>query len=174
MISNLRAATTALALAASFEPAQAHITLEAPAAPADSIYRAVFRVPHGCGTAATIRVRVQIPDGVRDVRPMPKPGWQLSVVTGPLAQPYSDGHGGMVTQGVREVSWSGGHLPNEFYDEFVMRLRTPAAPGTTIWFPIVQDCEGGAVTRWIEIPAAGRALDDYRTPAAPLRLTPAP
>lgn len=168
-----RAAMAALTFGLFALSAQAHITLETPSAPADRTYRAVFRVPHGCGTAATIAIRIQIPDGVRDVQPMPKAGWQLATMRGPLAQPYSDGHGGMVTQGVREVAWSGGNLPNEFYDEFVMRLRTPAAPGTTIWFPIVQECVGGAVTRWIEIPAAGRSADDYRAPAAGLRLVPA-
>jgi uncharacterized protein YcnI len=37
----------------------------------------------------------------------------------------------------------------------------------------VQDCEGGAAERWIEIPAAGKVADDYPFPAPGLKLTPA-
>jgi uncharacterized protein YcnI len=44
-------------------------------------------------------------------------------------------------------------------------------PGTTIWFPIVQECEQG-VNRWIEIPAEGKSADDYEEPAPGVTLTP--
>ncbi len=60
--------------------ASAHVTLEAQQAPPASFYRAVFRVPHGCGEAATVRLAVTLPDGVRGARPMPKPGWRLTLV----------------------------------------------------------------------------------------------
>lgn len=163
---------TALTLAVlATAPAAAHVTLEAQQAPADSYYKAVVRVPHGCAGSPTTRVRLRIPDGVRDVKPQPKPGWQLEIVTAKLAQPIDDGHGGKITEGVTEVVWSGGRLPDAHYDELVLRVRLPNRPGTVIYWPVVQDCEQGT-SRWIEIPEAGKTSADYKQPAPSLRLTP--
>ena len=36
----------------------AHITLEKEEAPAESFYKAVLRVPHGCEGSATVKVRL--------------------------------------------------------------------------------------------------------------------
>ena len=55
--------------------AQAHAVLESKKAPAASTYKAVLRVGHGCEGSPTKSIRVQIPEGVIAVRPMPKPGW---------------------------------------------------------------------------------------------------
>ena len=53
-------------------PASAHISLESRQATIGADYRAVFGVPHGCAGSATIKFRVQIPEGVIAVKPMPK------------------------------------------------------------------------------------------------------
>ena len=45
-------------------------------------YKAVLRVPHGCEGAATIALRVRIPEGMIAVKPMPKPGWKIDTVSG--------------------------------------------------------------------------------------------
>jgi uncharacterized protein YcnI len=149
--------------------ALAHVTLETPAAPAGSTYKAVLRVGHGCDGSPTVSLRVRIPDGMIAVKPMPKPGWELSTVVEPYPEPvrYFET---TLTQGVREISWSGGRLPDEWYDEFVFRGRLPEAEaGTMVYFPVVQECETGA-HRWIEIPAPGKSADDYREPAPGVRL----
>lgn len=65
-----------------------HITLETQEAPVGSTYKAVLRVPHGCEGKATIAVRVQIPEGVIGVKPMPKPGWTLQVKKGKYEKSY--------------------------------------------------------------------------------------
>ncbi len=147
-----------------------HVSLEGSEAPAGSYYKAVIRVPHGCDGSPTIRIRIRIPEGVVDVKPQPKPGWEVTTVTGKLAEPYTN-HGRTITEGVREVSWSGGRLDDAHYDEFVMRVKLPNRPGEVLYFPTVQECERG-VHRWIEIPEAGRNADDYREPAPALRLVP--
>lgn len=154
-------------------PAVAHVTLETQTAPVGSTYKAVARVPHGCKGAATIKVRVQIPEGVIAVKPMPKAGWMLETVKGKYEKAY-DYYGTPTAEGVREVVWSGGKLLDEHYDEFVFRayLTTDLKPETTLYVPIVQECEGGGVERWIEIPAAGKVSDDYKFPAPGLKLTP--
>ena len=158
----------ALMLAAS--PALAHLSLETTEAPAGSTYKAVIRVGHGCEGAPTTAVRVQIPEGVIAVKPMPKPGWTLetSIAAYPEPVQYRDT---TLTEGVREITWSGGSLPDEWYDEFVFRAHLPEGQvGQIIYFPMVQEC-GSAVSRWIEVPAAGQHGEDFEKPAPSLTLT---
>ncbi len=133
----------------------AHVTLETQQAPVGASYKAVMRVPHGCDGSATTAVRIRLPDGVIGVKPMPKPGWQLSTVTGKYAKPYTL-RGAKVTEGVTEIAWSGGKLADAHYDEFVFMsaLAEGLEAGKTIYFPVVQECEKG-VHRWIEIPKEG-------------------
>jgi uncharacterized protein YcnI len=160
-------------LAAATRPAAAHITLETPEAAIGTAYKAVLHVPHGCAGAATTAIRVRIPEGVVAVKPMPKPGWTLAITEGEYGKSY-DYYGTPTTKGVKEIAWTGGKLPDAWYDEFVFRayLAKELLAGTTLYVPVVQDCEGGAADRWIEIPAAGKSADDYRYPAPGLRLKP--
>ncbi|MBL8670589.1 MAG: YcnI family protein [Alphaproteobacteria bacterium] len=160
----------ALALLIACAPAvvHAHVTLESREAPAGSYHKVVLRVPHGCKGSPTLKVRVRVPDGVTGVKAQPKPGWELATVKGKLAKPVDDGHGGQITEGVNEVTWSG-RLLDEHYDEFVMRVKLPDAPDAVLHWPVVQECEVG-VHRWIEIPAPGKSADDYPEPAPALRL----
>src|SRR3712207_3482303 len=134
--------------------APAHVTLEAQEAPAGSIYKAVLQVGHGCEGSPTTAIRVRIPDGVIAVEPMPKPGWELTTRIESYAQPVAY-YEQMLTEGVREIAWTGGNLPDAWYDEFVFRVRLPeGAAGSVVHFPVMQECEAG-VHRWIEIPEPG-------------------
>ena len=82
---SLLAAALAVAAAGA---AQAHVTLETAEAPVGSTYKAYS----GCRTAARARrprrVRVQIPEGVIAVKPMPKAGLDAGDRHGPYAPPY--------------------------------------------------------------------------------------
>ena len=98
--------------------ASAHVTLESREAKAGSYYKAVLKIPHGCETSATIKVRAAIPEGVIGVKPMPKAGWQLETVRGAYAKSYPVMHGAPVSEGVKEIVWTG-KLLDENYDEFV-------------------------------------------------------
>ena len=153
--------------------ASAHITLETREAPVGAPYKAVLRVPHGCDGAATTALRVRIPEGMIAVKPMPKPGWKIDTVSGKYSKTYSFFHGAKLSEGVTEVSFSGGSLPEAYYDEFVVTgfIAGDLEPGTMLYFPVVQECEKG-VHRWIEIPAAGKSPGDYREPAPGLKLVP--
>lgn len=163
-------AATAL-LAAGIATASAHMTLERGEAAVGSTYKAVFRVPHGCGGKPTNVVRVRIPDGVIAVKPMPKAGWTLEKIRGAYDTTY-EYHGSQVSEGVREVVWSGGNLLDDEYDEFVLRgFLTPGLPvGTTLYFPAVQECPDGAAARWIEIPAEGQDAHELDGPAPGVKL----
>jgi uncharacterized protein YcnI len=155
-------------------PAFAHVTLETAQAAVGSGYKAVLRVGHGCEGSPTTAIRIRIPDGIIAVKPMPKPGWKLDVVSGKYSKSYEVGHGVKIDEGVKEVSWSGGSLPEAFYDEFVFTASIAAdmKAGQAVYFPTVQQCEKG-VHRWIEIPAAGGHGGDQGEPAPALMLMPA-
>ena len=148
--------------------ATAHVTLDTAQAPALAYVRVAIRVPHGCGGASTTALRVQIPDGVTAVKPGMKPGWTITIDRADA--PASGGHD--TAPPVREITWRGGPLPDEFFDEFIMRVRMPDTPNQMIWFAFVQDCEGGKVSRWIERPIGSQTLDQLRMPAYPVLITP--
>jgi uncharacterized protein YcnI len=166
---SVMAALAAALCVGSIASANAHVTLETREAAPASTYKAVLRVGHGCDGAATTAIRIRIPDGASAVKPMPKPGWTLATKEGPLAKPITD-HGRSITTGVVEITWTGGELPDAWYDEFVFRVKLPDdKPGTLVHFPVVQEC-GQAVHRWIEIPEAGKSADDYKEPAPAVKL----
>ncbi len=160
-----RAASVAVALTAFAAPAFAHATLEVQEAKIGASYKAVLRVPHGCGTEATNVVRVQIPEGFYNVKPMPKAGWTLETVTGPYEQAYEN-HGTMLTEGVKEIVWKDGNLPNEWYDEFVFRgtFAGTLKPGK-FYFPAIQECASGQEA-WVNVTGAA----DGGEPAPSLEL----
>ncbi|MBP0438037.1 DUF1775 domain-containing protein [Tianweitania sediminis] len=168
----LKLAAAAAMTAALMGQALAHVSIEPAEAPAESTYKGVLKVGHGCEGAATTSIRVQIPEGVIAVKPMPKAGWELSTKVESYSEPvrYYDQS---LTEGVREIAWTGGKLPDDWYDEFVFRARLPKAePGTVIRFPVVQDCEATTV-RWIEVPAEGQDSHDLKEPAPEVTITPA-
>lgn len=159
-------------------PASAHVSLENRQASVGAPYKAVFAVPHGCAGSATIKIRVQIPEGVIAVKPMPKAGWNVEAVKGKYAASY-EYHGKKFSEGVKEVVWSGGKLPDDNYDEFVIStfLATGLKPNTTLYFPVVQECEQG-ISRWIDIPeGTGHSHShshDGKSPAPGVKLMPKP
>jgi uncharacterized protein YcnI len=164
-ITALAGGVLALPLAAS-----AHITLEKQEAKLGGGYKAVFRVPHGCSGSPTVAIHIQIPEGVINVKPQPKAGWQLATVKGKYDKPYPL-YGNTLTEGVKQVDFTGGNLPDEFYDEFVLSttLAGDLQPDTMIYFPVVQEC-ASSTERWIEIPEAGKTAEDYDMPAPGLKL----
>jgi periplasmic copper chaperone A len=149
----------------------AHVTLEQNQATIGTSYKAVLRVPHGCDGSATTAIRVRIPEGVLDVKPMPKPGWTVAIIRGKYSSTHSLHHA-QVSEGVTEVDWSGGKLPDEYYDEFVFQsyLASDLEAGQMLYFPVVQECEKG-VHKWVEVPTAG---SNHPEPAPGLKLVPKP
>lgn len=147
----------------------AHITLATAEVRPGTYYKAVFQVPHGCDGTATQAIRIQIPEGVIGVKPMPKPGWTLKVTRGAYARSYQS-HGKAVTEGPKEVVWSGGSLSDDNYDEFVFTsFITDFPAGQVVVFPTTQQCEKGEV-RWDQIVSAGENAHSLKSPAPALRI----
>lgn len=176
MFRSVSLATCALAFTFAHAPgASAHVTLETQQAAVGSGYKAILKVPHGCGGSSTVSIRIRVADGVVDVKPMPKAGWKLETKSTKYPKTFSLRNAKM-SEGVTEITWSGGQLPDAYYDEFVFigAISDDLQAGSTIYFPVVQECEKG-VARWIEIPKAGAAHDnggEGAQPAPGLRLVP--
>lgn len=166
----------ALSLAAFFlhlanPGASAHVTFANPEASPNSPYKAVLQVPHGCDGEATTVIRVQIPEGIIAVKPMPKAGWTLTTTRGAYAKSYEN-HGRKVTEGVKEIVWSGGSLADDQLDEFTFSgvVATDGGAAKAVYFPTVQQCAKGEVA-WTEIPAAQQSSRDLKKPAPVLRIS---
>jgi uncharacterized protein YcnI len=154
--------------------AMAHTALEYPVATAGQVYKASFKIGHGCGESPTRQIVVDIPAGVQGVKPMPKPGWQLEVTREKLAKPYTS-HGRQVSEDVARISWTAktaeDMLPNAHYDEFVLTGTLPQRAGMLYW-PVQQVCEQGRHD-WTEIPRPGQKASDLKSPAPALETMPA-
>ena len=153
---------------------RAHVTLDTPSAIAGSYYKAVLMVGHGCeGGQPTHTVTVRLPAGFKGAKPMPKPGWALSIRREPLAQPYTS-HGKTITDDVTEVVWTAqrdeARLPDAQYDEFVLRGQLPATAGP-LWFKVQQRCPAGQLD-WADVPASGTSTKGLKSPAVLLDVQP--
>lgn len=149
----------------------AHVSLETQEAKVGAGYKAVFNVPHGCDGATTTEVTIDIPEGVIAVKPMPKPGWKLSLQKGPYARTYGFYHGAKKSEGVKQVTWSGGELPDEYFDQFVLStyIAGELDPGIKLSFPVTQKCATGEL-KWYDIAAPGVDAHSLEHPAPQLQL----
>ncbi len=152
-LGGLFAALTTLALTTA-QPATAHVILSQPHAPSGAHYTAFLRVGHGCDGSATVAIRVEIPAEVRMARPQPKPGWTLAIEHVRLAQPERGEGGRPVEERVSAITWRGGPLPDDEWDDFGLAAKLPPRTGP-LYFPVVQTCERGEA-RWTDIPAPGQ------------------
>lgn len=154
--------------AASIITAHAHASLEKSESPAGS-YKAVMRIPHGCGEQATNVVRIDLPEGFIQAKPMPKAGWQVEVEKSDYAKTYMN-HGKEVKSGVKSVTWKGGDLPTDFYDEFVISgTLADVEAGSSLAFPTVQTCKEGTVS-WTELAKDGQDPHALEHPAPLLKI----
>ena len=135
--------------------AQAHVTLDTASGAAGTYQKLAFRVGHGCEGKATTGLTVTLPEGAAAAKPMPKAGWKIDIVN---------------SGALREIRWSGGELPDAYFDEFVLQLKLPAEPGK-LYFRIVQQC-GKTSLAWDEI--ANDSGAKLKAPAPVLEVVPAP
>jgi uncharacterized protein YcnI len=164
-----RLGALAAALIAVSSHAHAHVSFENGQATPNSTYKATLRIPHGCEGKPTLKLRVRIPEGIVAVKPMPKAGWKLETTKGSYVKAYRV-HGEAVSEGVTDIVWTGS-LDDGHYDEFVFQARFTDAyqPGATVFFPVVQECDG-AVEEWTQVLAEGQDPHSVNAPAPGVRI----
>jgi uncharacterized protein YcnI len=127
-----RAAGYALALAA-FTSLSAHVTITPSPVRGSASHRFSVRVPTE-RPEPTVSVRLEFPAGLGAPRFLTKPGWTYEL------ERNAEGF-------VTAVTWSGGEIAPDEFDEFVFIARVPAGPAT-LSFRAEQTYKSGEVVAW--------------------------
>ncbi|HWT93399.1 MAG TPA: YcnI family protein [Solirubrobacteraceae bacterium] len=146
--------------------AAAHVTVSPEQIPAEGYSFVDVNVPHGCEESPTTSITVQLPDSVVGATPEVATGWTIKVKEGKLPKPIEQ-HGETITEGPREVTWSGGNLDAHQLQRFGMSIQTAGTAGESAYFKILQKCKEGE-TAWAEIPVEGE--EEPEAPAATVQL----
>jgi uncharacterized protein YcnI len=131
--------------------AEAHVTLQPNEAPEGAYTVLDVRVPNETDDATTTKVAVQFPEGFGDVSYQAVPGWEVEVIDQKLKAPIQTDDG-PVTEGVREVVFSGGRLAPGQFQDFPLSVQIPGKVGDELTFKAVQTYDNGEVVRWIGAP----------------------
>jgi uncharacterized protein YcnI len=125
----------AVTLVAIAGPASAHTEAEAEAATAGRT-RITFTAEAECaeGAEPTNSLRVQLPQGVTDVKPENQNGWSSNVTA-------------------TELTWSAAS-PTIDQDTFTVEMVLAQPVGETVYLPTIQGCPNGEDIAWIQIPTA--------------------
>jgi len=153
-----------LLLSVSASLAQAHISITTPPASAGGYAKVVLQVPHGCSGSATTALTVYLPPAYLVAKPMPKPGWTVTIQKARLAQPIQL-HGRTIDESPSVIRWEGGSLPSDFFDEFALQGKLSEQAGGALTFRTVQTCDKGEVD-WNGAPGSA-------SPAPVLQVMPA-
>lgn len=148
--------------------AKAHVGVNPKTAVAGDYAKLTFMVPHGCDGSPTTKITISIPEGVMAVKPQVNPGWKIAIKKIKLAKPLMS-HGKEITEGVSEVSWTGGPLSDEHFDEFGISVKLPDSEGELL-FPVTQKCKKGE-SEWKDKPGSEHVKHGHSLPAPVLKLT---
>jgi uncharacterized protein YcnI len=162
-----KAFATAVALAALALPAtaSAHVSVHPNEVPTGAFATLDIRVPNESDKANTTKIAVQLPPGFIDVSPEYMQGWTPDVRTAKLAKPVKTDDG-LVTEGVKEIVWSGGKIPPGQFLNFPISTEIPGKAGETLTFKVLQFYDNGEVARWIGGPSSEEPAPDIDVTAA--------
>lgn len=163
----LGAGAAALTLAGAL-PASAHVSAVPNTATTGSTAVVAFRVPHGCDGQDTYELEMSIPESITAVKPKLMPGWIIRIDKVKRDKPLVSGTT-TLTDRVAKVTWSG-NMPDDFFEDFTLRVGLPDAPNTTLNFPVIQRCIGTKPVNWTEIAQPGQPEPEH--PAPSLKITP--
>lgn len=138
-------------------------------APGQSLHLSIA-ISHGCKGSPTTAVRVQIPEGLIVEKAGNAEGFRVDTVKARYERPWN-GPQGPVSEGVKEIIWSGGTLADKTRGEFPLDLYVSADVQTTgtLVLPVVQSCVDGE-NRWTEQADTQAARDALKSPAPVLTL----
>lgn len=161
----LAAATLMLA-----SPVFAHATLSPAEAANGTTVRVAIAIPHGCDGAPTDTVSVALPEGFVAAMPMVKAGWTVEIAKGDYEKNYQV-HGRPVASGALAVTWAGGSVPDDQFDEFIVQGSLQGIDAdASLPFVVTQKC-GAASVVWDQIAAPGENAHALEHPAPTLAVT---
>jgi uncharacterized protein YcnI len=96
--------------------------------------------------AATVGLKILVPNGVKNVTPNVKPGWSIEVKK--------------IGDKVSEINWIGGSIPSGQRDDFAFSAQVPAKETTLVW-KAYQTYDNGEVVEWIHSPTSASKEADF-------------
>jgi len=144
--------------------AAAHVSVNPDSAVPGEPATVAFRVPNERDDVSTVRVEVVFPADrpLAVATPKAVSGWTVDVTKTPADEPIDTGHG-TATEAVSSIVWTGGEIRPGTYEEFPVRIRMPAEPGTLV-FRALQTYSGGEVVRWIDVAGEGQPEPEHPAP----------
>lgn len=142
----------------------AHVVLMPDTVQAGHPVRVIVVVAEGCAGSPTTSLRIDIPLEIAFVKPAPKAGWTIELTRERAARPGTNS----VRERVSAITWRGGSVPDDHYEEFALLLMPPKATGD-FYLPALQTCEKGQ-TSWKQIPTAQTAAEGIEYPAPVLKV----
>jgi len=165
------AALTAAALLTAATSAFAHVTVHSDDAVAGATDATItFRVPNEEANALTTGIQVIFPTDHPLIGVLVKqhPGWTAEVQTTKLPSPIQTDDG-PVSDAVAQITWTGGTITGDNYDDFDITAGQVPKDATDLTFKAIQTYSNHDVVRWIDLPAPGGPEPDH--PAPILHLT---
>lgn len=172
-VSSLRtvaaAAATAALLALGLDAASAHVTVTPEATDEGGYTELHFRVPSESKTAATTRIKVDLPttSPFTSVRVKPVPGWTAEIIKGKLPQPVT-AEGATITEAPLSVTWTASDAQSQLtadqYQTFSLSVGRLPASGTTLLLPAEQTYSDGTVRNWDDPVVEGTAEPEDPAP----------
>lgn len=161
----------ALLASVSTVPAYAHTSFVNPTAEQESTIVAALQVPHGCdGGLPTTEVRIQLPEGFISAKPQPKAGWDIEIIKDYYNKSYIN-HGTEVKSGPIEIRWTGGDLPDAYYDTFNVQGKISGVDaGTSLPFKVTQICGDKGTANWDEVAEKGQDQHSLNNPAPTIKI----
>jgi uncharacterized protein YcnI len=124
--------------------ASAHVSVKPPQAGIGSFQTFTLSVPSE-REAATVMVRLVLPEGLGHVTPTVKPGWQMEMKHAGAQMTEGSEH---ENEGpVTEIVWRGGSIPGFFRDEFSFSTQVPAMETKLAW-KAYQHYADGSMVAW--------------------------
>ncbi|RFU41837.1 DUF1775 domain-containing protein [Actinomadura logoneensis] len=159
------------ALAWSATAASAHVTVNPGTAEKGGFTKVSFRVPNEKPDAGTTQVRVDLPADhpIAFVSVRPVPGWTVKVAKSKLATPVKT-EGGVLTEAVSSLTWSGGRIDPGQFQEFDVSLGPLPDDADRLVFKAEQTYSDKSVVKWDQ--DQGHGADEPEHPAPVLILTP--
>jgi len=153
-------------------PAFAHVKVDPEQARQGGSGVVNFTVPNERDGAATTKLEVTFPADhpLAYVTPQPVPGWTEKVHKTRLDKPIR-AHGEKITEAVTKITWSGGRIEPDRFQQFPVSLGPLPHDTGRLVFKALQTYDKGPVARWIEEPKKGEP--EPENPAPTLKLTPA-
>jgi uncharacterized protein YcnI len=166
------AGITASVVVALALPAAAHVTINPSTAEPGGYGAFNVRVPNEEPDADTTKVQLYLPTDhpIASVSVQPVPGWTIAVTKGRLPKPIKTDDG-EITQGVTEITWSGGKIEPGQFQQFWVSLGPLPTDTPKLYFKALQtytDHSGKtSVVRWIDMPS-GNTEPEHPAPSITL------